>query len=249
MSVASVGLDTSQSVRSSSVRSSIHQARQDFDQLYQALQSGNLGAAQQAYTSFQQVQAGLTSSSATAATSATATTTSNPIAADWSALGQTLQSGSLSSAQDALSKLGQDAQTAWQTHVQQETQNAESVYALMQSTQGTTATAAVTPTATSSSTQAATGSVQNDLNALNQTLQSGDTTAAQKLLAQLVQDLQASNQASGQGSGGHHHHHHGGLAGTNTASSAYGSTAAATPTSSTSTGTTAGTSSNATGTV
>src|ERR1035437_7841459 len=238
MSVTSIGLDPSQSVGSSSARSSIHQARQDFDQIYQALQSGNLGAAQQAYSSFQQIQAGLATSSMTPATSATATATTNPVVAEWSALGQTLQSGSLTSAQDAFSKLGQDAQAAWQTHLQQETQNAQSVYALMKSAQGTTATSA----ATSSSAQSATGSVQNDLNALNQSLQSGDTTAAQKLLAQLVQDLQASNPSSGQNGGSHHHHHHGGISGA-TAASAYGSTTAAS-TSSTSTGTTTATSSN-----
>jgi hypothetical protein len=236
MSVASIGLDQSQSVGSTSVRSSIHQAHQDFDQLYQALQSGNLSAAKQAYSSFQQIQAGLATPSTAPATNATANTATNPVAADWSALGQTLQSGSLSSAQDALSKLGQDAQAAWQTHLQQETQNARSVYALMQSAQGTTATSAVTST----STQPATNSVQNDLNALNQSLQSGDTTAAQKLLTQLVQDLQASNPSSGEGH--HHHHHHGGFSATN-AASAYGSTSMAASTSSTSTGTMATTSS------
>src|ERR1035437_3716183 len=239
MSVTSIGLDPSQSLGSSSARSSIHQARQDLDQIYQALQSGNLGAAQQAYSSFQQIQAGLATSSMTPATSATATATTNPVVAEWSALGQTLQSGRLPSAQDAFSKLGQDAQAAWQTHLQQETQNAQSVYALMKSAQGTTATSA----ATSSSAQSATGSVQNDLNALNQSLQSGDTTAAQKLLAQLVQDLQASNPSSGQNGGGHHHHHHhGGFSATN-AASAYGSTSTAATTNSASTGTTATTSS------
>src|ERR1035437_5083216 len=208
MSVTSIGLDPSQSLGASSVRSSIHQARQDLDQIYQALQSGNLSAAQQAYSSFQQIQAGLATSSTTPTTSATASAATNPVVADWSALGQTLQSGSLTSAQDAFSKLGQDAQATWQTHLQQETQNAESIYALMKSAQGTTATSAVTPAATSTGAQSATGSVQNDLNALNQSLQSGDSTAAQKLLTQLVQDLQASNPSSGQNGGGHHHHHH-----------------------------------------
>ena len=229
MSVTSIGQDQSQTLGSASVRASVHQARQDFDQLYQALQSGNLGAAQQAYAGFQQIQAELTSSSATAATSAAATT--NPIAADWSALGQFLQSGSLSSAQNALSTLGQDAQTAWQTHLQQETQKAESVYALMQSAQGATAATAVTPAATATSAQSATGSVQNDLTALNQSLQSGDTSGAAKLLAQLLQDLQASNQSSGEGH--HHHHQHGGLSATSGAS-AYGSTTTAASTNSTS---------------
>ncbi len=218
MSVASIGLD--QTVSSSSLRSSIKEAHQDFAQLYQALQSGNLNSAQQAYASFQQIQAGLPAAATTSA--AAATTTTNPVTTDWSALGQALQSGSLSSSQDALAKLGQDAQAAWQTRMQQETQNAQSVYALMQSAQGNTVSSAATATASPSAGSA----IQNDLNALNQSLQSGDTSAAQKILAQLVQDMQAAGQTAAQtGTGHHHHHHHGGFAATN-AASAYAATAA-----------------------
>jgi hypothetical protein len=200
MSVASVGL--SQSVGSGDWRTSVRQARLDFDQIVQSLQSGNLTAAQQAYSGFQQLQAGLTNTAATSTgSSSTSSTATNPVTSDWAALGQALQNGSLSSAQDALGKLEQDAQTAWQTHLQQETQNAQSVYALLQSTQQAAATSGTT--AAGDSTAAA--SVQNDLTALNQALQSGDTSTAQKVLAQLEQDLQA----SGQTFAGHRHHHHG----------------------------------------
>jgi hypothetical protein len=81
--------------------------------------------------------------------------------------------------------------------------NAESVSALMQATQ-----AAGTSAGGTGMTTAAAGSVQNDINALGQALQSGDTSSAQKLLAQLEQDLQASGQ-SATGRHGHHHHHAG----------------------------------------
>ena len=246
MSVSSVGFD--QSVGSSGGRSSVRQANQDFDQLFQSLQSGNLNAAQQAYSSFQQIQAGQTSSTPSQTNTVAAATSANPVATDWSALGQALQSGSLSSAQTALGKLQQDAQTVWQSHLQQETQNAQSVYALMQSNQGSAATSGITSAASAPSTASP---VQNDLNALNQALQSGDTTGAQKLLAQLEQDLQASGQGSGQGSGqihgGHHHHHHGGFSGLN-ASSGYATTPPATSVSSTPIGSTGATSSSGTGT-
>ena len=213
MSVSSVGLNQAASI--SSWRSSIHQARQDFDQLFQALQGGNLSAAQQAYSAFQQVQAGLTSSGTQAGGTTTTGTATSAVASDWSTLGQALQSGSLSSAQDALAKLVQDAQSTWQAQHQQEMLNARSVNALMQGGQGTSATSGAT------SASSATGSVQNDLTALSQALQSGDTTSAQNLLAQLEQDLQA----SGQNNGGHHHHHHGGFS-VPTGTAAYSSTAA-----------------------
>jgi hypothetical protein len=201
----------------SSVQGNFRQIRQDFQDLAGALQSGDLNAAQQAYSGFQQIQAGLTSSAATQASTISATTTANPVASDWSALGQALQSGSLSSAQDALGKLQQDAQAAWQSQLQNKVQNAQAVYALMQSAQG----AGTTPAATSASNQSTAGPVQSDLNSLNQALQSGDISGAQKLLTQLQQDLQASGQNYG---GHHHHHHHGGFSGAN-ASSSYLSTA------------------------
>jgi len=226
MSVANVGLD--QAVGLSGLRASARQANQDFEQLVQSLKSGNLSAAQQAYNSFQQIQPGQATSAATpaagvAATSA-ATPAATPVAADWSALGQALQSGSLSSAQGALGKLQQDGQSAWQAHVQ----NARMVYALMQGVQGAAAT----------SGQTSASPVQSDLNALSQALQSGDTSGAQKLLAQLEQDLQTTGQASGQPHGGHHHHRHGGLSGLNAASGTPGTTplSAASPTSTAATG-------------
>ena len=211
MSINSVGLD--QSVGTNGWRSTVRQARQDFAQIVQALQAGNLGAAQQAYSDFQQVQSGLTG-----AATATTATSSSPVVSDWSALGQALQSGTLSSAQNALTKLQQDAQSQWQSKMVQELQNAASVYTLLQGSQ----TSSVTTAAATS--QSGINSVQNDLNALNTALQSGDTTSAQKLLAQLEQDLLSS---ASQSAHPHHRHHHGGAGqvsgATDTASSTAGS--------------------------
>lgn len=127
MSVSSVGLDQGAG-SSGGWRSSVREARQDFDQLFQALQTGNLNAAQQAYSSFQQIQAGLTSSAVTQANgAATAPTAASAVASDWSALGSALQSGSLTSAQDTFGKLQQDAQAVMHSQLQQEALNAQSV--------------------------------------------------------------------------------------------------------------------------
>lgn len=217
MSISGVGL--SQIAGSSNWRTAVRQANQDFDQLYQSLQNGNLGAAQQAYNNFQQIQG---AQAGTTATPATATPT--PVAQDWSVLGQALQSGDLSSAKSALGKLQQDAQAAWQSHRQQEAQTAQSVYELMQGIQG-----GETPSGTTAAnSSSATGNIEDDLTALNQALQTGDSAGAQKLLAQLEQDLQASGQSSAQRYGGHHHH--GGPFGMN-AASAYGRPAASVVTS------------------
>ena len=220
MSVTSISPDQAAGVSGSG--SSVRQARQDFNRLIQSLQSGNLSAAQQAYSSFQQIQTGPTHPPTTQASTVSATTTANPVASDWSVLGQALQSGNLSSAQNTLGQLTQDAEAAWKSRVQQTVRNAQSVYALMHSTQA----AAAAPAATPVGTPTAAGSVQNDLDSLAQALQAGDNSSAQALLAQLQQDLQASGQASAQTHAGHHHHHHGGFSGTNV-SSAYQSAAPA----------------------
>ena len=195
-------------------RSTVRQARQDFEQLFQSMQSGNLSAAQQAYADLQQLRTAAVGSATASAgstaatdnsTAATASATANPVITDWTALGQALQSGSLSTAQDALSKLKQDATTQWQS----EMQNAKATYALMQGTaSGNTSTSAV---------GAVSNDVQTDLNNLSQSLQSGDTAGAQKLLAKLEQDLQSSGQSTQMGH--HHHHHHGGFASQSQASS------------------------------
>ena len=176
-------------------QSPIRQARQDFEQIFQAIQSGNLPSAQQAYNDLQQIRAGSSAPTSTAGSSASSTvpTTSapNPVSVDWTSLGQALNSGSLSSAQDAMTKLTQDASAQWQSQIQ----NAHAAYALLSGTSANTTASTATPNA-----------VQTDLSNLQTSLQAGDIAGAQKLLAQLQQDLQSSGQ-TGQFMHQHHLHH------------------------------------------
>jgi hypothetical protein len=97
--------------------------RQDFTQLGNALQSGNLQGAQQAFSSLEQLQGGQSSSSSSGSTSSASSgpgTTgtggpANPIANDFAALGQALSSGDLTQAQSAFSQLQTDVQAAKQS--------------------------------------------------------------------------------------------------------------------------------------
>lgn len=197
------------------------QAGQDFEQLFQALQSGNLPGAQQAYSDLQQLRsASASGASSTAGVSdgtspitTTPSTAAGPVSADWSTLGQALDSGSLPAAQGALGRLKQDVATQWQS----EMRNARAIYALM------SGSAAGAPSTTAAGS--AGNTVQNDLANLQAALQTGDTAGAQKLLAQLEQDLQSSGQA---GQTRHHHHYHGGFASRDSASAYAAPTAPAT---------------------
>jgi hypothetical protein len=76
----------------------VQQRRSAFQQLGQALQSGDLGAAQTAFSLLTQ-------------NAPSSTSQSNPLAQDVSAIGQALQSGDLKGAQTAFAKLQQDAQS------------------------------------------------------------------------------------------------------------------------------------------
>jgi len=202
MSVTNISSLTSSS--QTNLKALRQQGEEDFAQLFQAMQAGNLASAQQAYGALQQWQSNFTTtdtSSSTGSSTSTGTTTtadstssaSNAVLNDWNALGQALQSGNLSSAQSAFSSLESDAATAASQiqgrHHHHGTQEAQSVYSAMQSTG-----------ATSGSTSSSTGdTVSNDLAALKQALQNGSTSSAQDLLAKLEQDLQASRLS------GHHH--------------------------------------------
>lgn len=75
--------------------------RKDFRDLSQALASGDLSAAQSAFTALTQDQANAPNSPAN---------TNSPLAQDFKAIGDALQSGDLQGAQDAFAKLKQDFQ-------------------------------------------------------------------------------------------------------------------------------------------
>jgi outer membrane protein assembly factor BamD (BamD/ComL family) len=84
------------------VQSKAEQIQQEFQQLGEDLQSGNLSAAQSDYTTLEQL---VPQSSTT-----TSTQNSNPLAQAFTQLGQDLQSGNLSAAQQDYANIQQDIQ-------------------------------------------------------------------------------------------------------------------------------------------
>jgi hypothetical protein len=103
MSISSV--TTTCSSATAGVQSSLTQRRSEFEQLSQALQSGDLSAAQKAYTSLTQGSPNSSSSS----------NQNSPLAQDFQALGKALQSGDLQGAQTAFAQLQKDASAAAQS--------------------------------------------------------------------------------------------------------------------------------------
>jgi outer membrane protein assembly factor BamD (BamD/ComL family) len=92
-----------------SVQSKQQQIQQEFQQLGEDLQSGNLSAAQSDFTTLQQlVPQSSSTSSTSAATSSTAN--SNPLEQAFAQLGKDLQSGNLSAAQQDYANIEQDIQ-------------------------------------------------------------------------------------------------------------------------------------------
>ena len=111
------------------------QAKQAFQSLGNALQSGNLTAAQQAFAQLQQYSPG--NGQASNNQNSTSTTTSN-VTDPLQALGTALQSGNLSAAQQAFTQLQQQAATKGHGHHhhRQDTGTAQSSSGTQ--TQGTT---------------------------------------------------------------------------------------------------------------
>lgn len=191
MSVSSIASSTGVGLNQTNWRSTVKQGKQDFNQLLGALQSGDVQGAQQAYAAMQQLLPGIQ-----AATQASAGAAGNAVTTDFSALGTALSSGSLSGAQDAVTKLQQDVQTYRQGNNKfGSLEHAEDIYKSMQ--QSTTSGA---------SANGSGASLNADMTALGQALQSGNISSAQDAYAKLQQDLQSTQQ--GQGVGRHHHHHH-----------------------------------------
>jgi hypothetical protein len=85
------------------------QVQQDYTQLANVLQSGNLTDAQSAFAALQQA---LQTQTGTAAPTNNSTNNQDPILNDFNALGQALSSGNLSQAQSAFTQLQSDVQTA-----------------------------------------------------------------------------------------------------------------------------------------
>jgi len=93
------------------VQSNFNQLQQDFKDLASALQSGNLAAAQQAFSALQNLQTGSQTQSRQNGTNSNST-----LSTDFDALGKALQSGDLTAAQDAFAKLKQDIQSTHRGH-------------------------------------------------------------------------------------------------------------------------------------
>ena len=96
------------------VQTIFQQIQTAFQQLGQALQSGNLSNAQAAFSSVQQLLPN--SSAVSQAQSGQQNSSQNNFITDLNALGQALQSGDLTKAQDAFAKLQQDTQSVHKRH-------------------------------------------------------------------------------------------------------------------------------------
>lgn len=107
MSVSGVSSSSLFDFNSPSVQNRIRQFRQEFQQLGQDLQSGNLSAAQTDFAALQQ--------SGPQTNSTSSTQSSNPLVQDFKQLSQDLQSGNLTPAQQEYTKIRQDFQSQAQS--------------------------------------------------------------------------------------------------------------------------------------
>jgi outer membrane protein assembly factor BamD (BamD/ComL family) len=110
MSLSGISGSNWASYENQSVQNNIQQFQQDFEQLGEDLQSGNLSAAQTDFTTLQSLSP-QSSSSSSATSSSSSSTSSNPIAQEFQELSQALQSGNLTQAQTDYSQLQQDFQS------------------------------------------------------------------------------------------------------------------------------------------
>jgi outer membrane protein assembly factor BamD (BamD/ComL family) len=88
------------------IQTKVQQAQQEFQQLGQDLQSGNISAAQNDMTALQRLQP----------QGSTSSTQSNPIAQEFTQLSQDLQAGNISNAQQHYAKIQQDFASPPQPH-------------------------------------------------------------------------------------------------------------------------------------
>ena len=157
--MAALGLLSSSFLQYGAVRA-MQQSRQTIQQLGQDLQSGNLSAAQTDFSSLTDpTQVGSTTSTQSGSTS-----TQNTIAQEFQKLGQDLQSGNLSAAQQDYTAMPQSTQS-------QATQGHHHGHHHHHGGGGDTS------------------QVDQALNQLGQSLQSGNLSTAQQAYASLTQDL------------------------------------------------------------
>ncbi|MGO9136153.1 MAG: hypothetical protein ACLP9S_17860 [Syntrophales bacterium] len=163
-------------------QNSFQQINQLFHQLGQALQSGDLSGAQNAFSSLQQL---LPSSSANQAQT-TQQTNQSTFTTDLNALGQALQSGDLSKAQAAFAKLQQDMQSVQKGHHHHhKADNSQNSASSSNSSSSSNQTNEV---------QANFQQMRTYFSQLGQALQSGDLSGAQKAFASLQQLFPSSSE-------------------------------------------------------
>jgi len=102
MSVSGISSTNFLNYNTQNIQARMQQFRQEFQQLGQDLQSGNLSAAQTDFTALQQIEPQSISSSSTQ--------TNNPLAQAFNQLSQDLKTGNLSAAQQDYTTLQQDFQ-------------------------------------------------------------------------------------------------------------------------------------------
>jgi DNA-binding FadR family transcriptional regulator len=107
------GVSSSTNPYLSNVQSNTATLSSEFKSLVTAIQSGDLKSAQNAFSQIQSLMK--SSQSAQAVTAVQPSTQQSELNADFTALGNALQSGDLNGAQDALKKLGQDVQSTSST--------------------------------------------------------------------------------------------------------------------------------------
>jgi len=162
------------------------QGQQDFKSLADALQSGDLSGAQTAFASLLALfpsSSSLANSQTQSAGASSASSSSNctsSITNGLSALGQALQSSDLTGAQNDFSKLVQAIQSIGGGHHHHHKTSVSS-----QNTTSASATGSGTGT----------NSVQSNLAALSQALQTGDLKSAGNAYSQLLQDIQTIKEA------------------------------------------------------
>ncbi len=149
--------------------------QQDMQQLSQALQTGNLSAAQ---TDFAALQKAFSQSPTSTASTSTAST-SNPVAQAFNQLATDLQSGNLSAAQKDYATLQQDLQSSSGPTTHLHNHHRFSAGGLLGGTSSTGSG--------DSSTQ---NSLIQDLNQIGQSLTAGNVSGAQQAYATLQQQLQ-----------------------------------------------------------
>ncbi|MGA2332680.1 MAG: hypothetical protein ABSG75_13070 [Syntrophales bacterium] len=162
------------------------QGQQDLKSLADALKLGDLSGAQSAFASLLQLLQTNSSSSANSQTQSAAISSAfsssngtSPVTSDLSALGQALQSSDLTGAQNDFSKLMQDIQSIGGGHHHHHHHHHK-----------TSASSQDTTNASATGSSTGTNSVETDLAALGQALQSGDLKSAGNAYSQLIQDMQ-----------------------------------------------------------